>query len=109
MIQTSGGGAPAPWKPPFVYDTNPPDNLMSRTQSVLRRLFTTPYRPQPLLRSFLSRGQTQEGSSARVTVAVLNAAESEQVFGVPLARRGIQPVFRVSRQGSLLAGDGCRS
>ncbi|MBC7820232.1 MAG: LssY C-terminal domain-containing protein [Planctomycetaceae bacterium] len=75
---------------------------MSRTQSVLRRLFTTPYRPQPLLRSFLSRGQTQEGSSARVTVAVLDAAESEQVFGVPLARRGIQPVYlRVENRGTV--------
>ena len=75
---------------------------MSCIQSVLRRLFTTPYRPQPLLRSFLSRGQTQEGSSARVTVAVLDAAESEQVFGVPLARRGIQPVYlRVENRGTV--------
>ena len=75
---------------------------MSHTQSLLRRLFTTPYRPQPLMRSFLSRGQTQEVSSARVTVAVLDAAESDQVFGVPLARRGIQPVFlRVENRGNV--------
>lgn len=73
---------------------------MSRTLSVLRLLFTTPYRPQPSMRSFLARGQSQENSSARVTVAVLDAVESEQVFGVPLARRGIQPVYlRVENRG----------
>ena len=35
-------------------------------------------------------------------MAVLDAAESEQVFGVPLARRGIQPVFlRVENRGTV--------
>ena len=61
-------------------------------RAALRRLFTVPYRPQPALQSFLSRSQTQECPAAQVTVAVLDATESERVFGVPLARRGIQPV-----------------
>lgn len=59
----------------------------------LWRLITTPYRPEPTLRTFQSRAQTQENSQAQVTVAVLDAAEALRVFGVPLARRGIQPVF----------------
>lgn len=75
---------------------------MPRLQSLFRRLFTTPYRPRPEARSYLERSQTQEHPSARVTVAVLDAAESEQVFGVPLARRGIQPVYlRVENCGSV--------
>src|SRR4051812_20677225 len=59
----------------------------------LWRLITTPYRPEPTLRTFESRAQTQENSKAQVTVAVLDAAEALRVFGVPLARRGIQPVY----------------
>ena len=57
------------------------------------RLLTTRYRPDPTLRAFLSRAQTQENTNAQVTVSVLDAAESTKYFGVPLARRGIQPVF----------------
>ena len=30
---------------------------------------------------------------AQVTAAVADAVESERIFGVPLARRGLQPVF----------------
>lgn len=58
----------------------------------LWRLLATSYRPEPTLRTFASRAQTQENASARVTVAVLDAAESKHFFGVPLSRRGIQPV-----------------
>ena len=57
------------------------------------RLITTPYTPEPTLRTFASRAQTQENSKAQVTVAVLDAAEAARLFGVPLARRGIQPVY----------------
>jgi LssY C-terminus len=60
---------------------------------VFQRLFSIAYNPQPALRAFLSRAQTQSSSLAEVTVAVLDAAESERLFGVPLARRGIQPVY----------------
>jgi hypothetical protein len=59
----------------------------------LWRLITTPYSPEPTLRTFASRAQTQENSKAQVTVAVLDAAEAAHLFGVPLARRGIQPVY----------------
>jgi hypothetical protein len=65
---------------------------------------TTPYTPEPALRSFASRAQTQESSKAQVTVAVLDAAESQKFFGVHLARRGIQPVHLriVNRSDALL-------
>jgi len=60
--------------------------------SVLRRLFTTSYAPDAGLRTFLTRAQTQQCPLAEVTVAVLDAKESERFFGVNVARRGIQPV-----------------
>jgi hypothetical protein len=60
--------------------------------SILQRLFTTRYAPNPELRTFLARAQTQTGPLAEVTVAVLDAKESERFFGVRVARRGIQPV-----------------
>jgi hypothetical protein len=60
---------------------------------LLQHLFTVSYAPDAGLRSFLERAQSQASPLAEVTVAVLDAVESERVFGVPLARRGIQPVF----------------
>jgi len=73
-------------------------------RSILWRLLTTPYRPEPTLRTFESRAQTQENSKAQVTVAVLDAVEATRLFGVPLARRGIQPVHLriVNRSDRLL-------
>lgn len=62
-------------------------------RSVLRRLLGTPYLPEPALRSFLARAQSQDNSQVSVTAAVLDAAESERLFGVPISRRGIQPVY----------------
>lgn len=46
----------------------------------------------------------QEDKKAQVTVAVLDAVESAKLFGVPLARRGIQPVHLrvVNRSDALL-------
>lgn len=61
-------------------------------RATLWRLLTTPYTPDPTLRTFASRAQTQENDRAKVTVAVLDAEESAKFFGVPLARRGLQPV-----------------
>ncbi len=60
--------------------------------NLLRRLFTVRYNPEPTFRSFLSR-KTQDGPVAEVTTAVADADESERLFGVPLARRGLQPVY----------------
>jgi hypothetical protein len=71
---------------------------------LFRLIFTTPYTPEPTARTFLERAQTQGGPTAEVTVAVLTAAESGRVFGVPLGRRGVQPVFLriVNRGGAAL-------
>ncbi len=52
------------------------------------------YRPGSLEDVSISeRVQTKEDSDVSVSVAVLSARESEQVFGVPLALKGIQPVW----------------
>lgn len=59
----------------------------------LWRLITTPYEPDEAFAGFLERKLAQENDRAAVTVAVLTAAESKKLFGVDLARRGIQPVF----------------
>ncbi len=67
--------------------------MFSRVSRILRSIFWLVYEPRPEIRSFLARSQTQEAPQAKVTVAVLSAQESHQFFGVPLARRGIQPVF----------------
>src|SRR4029079_16722018 len=67
--------------------------MFSRLWRILLRLFTSVYAPEPELRTFLTHGQTQETPLARVTVAVLSAHESQQGVGVPMGRRGIQPVF----------------
>jgi hypothetical protein len=68
--------------------------------SLVRRLFTTPYTPEPKLRTFLERAQTQRGPTAEVTVAVLAHSEGDRLFGVPLARRGLQAVFlRIANRG----------
>lgn len=64
-----------------------------RVSSIFRRLFTTPYHPAVDDRGFLARAQTQEASGAVVTAGVADAVESERIFGVPLARRGLQPVY----------------
>ena len=42
---------------------------------------------------FKERAQTQQKGNIRVTAAVLSAQESEQVFGVPLYKKGIQPIW----------------
>jgi len=73
---------------------------MSRLKNTLSRLFTTPYRPQPEMRAFLDRLETQQADGMTVSVSVLDARESEQRFGVPMARRGIQPVFLRVRNDS---------
>ena len=66
-----------------------PESLLRR----IGRLFITPYTPHPEVRTFLTRAQTQSNEMAQVTVAVLDAAESERYFGVAVARRGVQPVY----------------
>ncbi len=56
-------------------------------------LVATRYTPDAAHADFMHRAAVQEDPRARVTVAVLTSAESRRLFGVDLARRGIQPVF----------------
>lgn len=60
---------------------------------ILSHILSTPYKPEPSVRSFASRAQTQENAQAQVSVAVLDAAEAARLFGVHLSRRGIQGVY----------------
>jgi hypothetical protein len=70
------------------------------TIDLLRRIFSISFEPDATLRTFMSRAQTQADSTAEVTAAVPDARESARLFGVPLARRGIQPVYlRIVNRG----------
>jgi hypothetical protein len=52
------------------------------------------YRPQTSDRaSFMARAQTQTQGNVTVTVAVLSDKEAKKVFGVNLAKKGVQPVW----------------
>jgi hypothetical protein len=52
------------------------------------------FNPRPIDEvPFKERAQTQVENNIRVTAAVLSAEESEAVFGVPLYKKGIQPVW----------------
>ena len=42
---------------------------------------------------FKERAQTKESEEIKLTVAVLSNEETEQVFGLPLADQGVQPVW----------------
>jgi hypothetical protein len=64
------------------------------------RLLRVPYTPQPDERSFLHRAEVRQDDDLVVRVSVLDDRESERFFGVPLARRGIQPVWlEISNKG----------
>jgi hypothetical protein len=67
--------------------------LVSWIPARLWRLVITPYAPDATATGFMERAVVQEGPSARVTVAVPSSHETRDVFGVNLARHGIQPVF----------------
>ena len=59
-----------------------------------------PYAPDPTARSFLDRAVVREDDDCRVEAAVLDDHESDRFFGVPLARRGVQPVWlKISNRG----------
>jgi hypothetical protein len=57
------------------------------------RLVTTPYEPDASCVAYRDRALVQEDAVARVTVAVPDAAAARRLFGVDVARRGIQPVW----------------
>ena len=55
---------------------------------------TLSFEPRPLEEvNFLERAQTKVQGKVRVTAAVLSAKETEQVFALPLYKKGIQPVW----------------
>jgi hypothetical protein len=52
-----------------------------------------PYSPRSEERSYLDRVEVRQDDSLVVRAAVLSNWESERFFGVPMARRGIQPLW----------------
>jgi hypothetical protein len=66
------------------------------------RWLGVPYTPRPEEHAFLERAQVQRDDEPVVRVAVLDHRESHRVFGVPLARRGMQPAvwLHVSSHGA---------
>jgi hypothetical protein len=52
-----------------------------------------PYSPRPEERSYLDRVEVRQDDTLVVRAAVLANWESERFFGVPMARRGIQPLW----------------
>ncbi len=57
------------------------------------RWLMIPYSPCPDAQGFLDATVTQRRDDVEVHVAVLDIAASRKFFGVPMARRGIQPVW----------------
>ena len=66
---------------------------MPITESSIFRWLLIPYSPCPDSRGFLDAAVTQQRDDLEVRVAVLDNAASRKFFGVPMARRGIQPVW----------------
>jgi hypothetical protein len=58
------------------------------------------YKPEPDGCAFMDRAQSQHDEKVSVSASVLDNQESEMFFGVPLGRRGIQPVWlRIKNNG----------
>ncbi|MDQ7783035.1 MAG: LssY C-terminal domain-containing protein [Desulfomonilaceae bacterium] len=51
------------------------------------------YKPQPETRSFVDRARHRNDEEVTVSASVLDDRESELFFGIPLAHRGIQPIW----------------
>ncbi len=64
-----------------------------RPLELLKRIFSIAYEPDDSLRTFMARAQTRNDAKSEVTAAVLDSRESSKRFGIPLARRGIQPIY----------------
>lgn len=59
----------------------------------LYQLFWVPFRPDSQEKSYLERKLTQSDGEFEVTVAVPTDREADRIFGVPLTRRNMQPVW----------------
>src|SRR5262245_41807245 len=60
--------------------------------SLTRQLIVN-YAPRPQERSFVDSAQRVEHENITVSIAALDAKQSREFFGVPMARRGIQPLW----------------
>ena len=77
--------------------------MASRIAALLQRVFTPRYRPDPAWRGFRARAQTQDGPLAEATLAAPNPDEAARLFGVPLSRKGVQPIhLRITNRSSAL-------
>ncbi|HVB81642.1 MAG TPA: LssY C-terminal domain-containing protein [Candidatus Binataceae bacterium] len=63
------------------------------------RWLTIDYSPHPEERTFMERAQTRRQGEVEVTVAVPSDPEGERLFGVRLARRGLQAVWLELKNG----------
>lgn len=68
-------------------------NMAAGNWDLLKRLLFTHYNPDPAQNGFHARAESKTDSDVDMTVAVPDARESERLFGVPLARHGLQPVY----------------
>jgi hypothetical protein len=59
----------------------------------LFRWLVIPYSPHPEMREFTDKAVIQQRENLEVRAAVLDGASSRKFFGVPMARRGIQPTW----------------
>ncbi len=72
-----------------------PSRVLS-TILAISLVFSGCVRYQPKLMkssSFLERIETQEDGNVKVSLVVLSDKEGEEVFGTPLAKRGVQPIW----------------
>ncbi|MBR9692392.1 hypothetical protein GOV07_00495 [Candidatus Woesearchaeota archaeon] len=67
--------------------------MRGKIWSFFKRLFSIIYNPQSTAKPFLKRKTVQKDKDVKVEVAALSSDESRRFFGVPMARRGIQPVW----------------
>src|SRR4051794_23367639 len=59
------------------------------------------YSPRPQQRPFVGSALRAELENVTVTISALNARQSREFFGVPMARRGVQPLWlRIENRGS---------
>lgn len=66
---------------------------MRIAEGSMLRWLVIPYSPCPDVGGLLDAAATQRRDDLEVRVAVLDGAASRKYFGVPMARRGIQPVW----------------
>ena len=72
---------------------------MFSIRRLLQRCWTVSYKPNPANRQFEETASIQTRDGFEIRVAVPDAGTVRAFFGVPLARRGIQPVWiRITNQ-----------